>query len=85
MTLSSLCFSVVEVNAVGDSDEHIAVSDPVVLGHAHTDAVASGVDHGLEVAGRVDPVVDGTLEVFNREMNAWRRTPPWLFTCLFFV
>ena len=40
----------VEVNAVGDSDEHIAVGDTVVLGHAHADAVASGVNHGLEVS-----------------------------------
>ena len=32
-----------------------------MLGHAHADTVASGVDHGLEVAGGVDPVVDGAL------------------------
>ena len=37
----------IEVDAVGDSDKHVAVGDAVVLGHAHTDAVASGVDHGL--------------------------------------
>jgi hypothetical protein len=29
------------------------------LCHAHADAVASGVDHGLEVTGKVDPVVGG--------------------------
>ena len=51
----------VEVDAVGYSDKHIAVCNPVVLGHAHTDAVASRVDHRLEVSGRVDPIVDGTL------------------------
>ena len=32
-----------------------------MLGHAYTDAVASGVDHGLEVAGGVDPIVDSAL------------------------
>ncbi len=48
----------IEVDAVGDSDKHVAVGDAVVLGHAHTDAVASGVDHGPEVTGGVDPVVD---------------------------
>ena len=41
----------IEVDAVGYSDEHVAVGDAVVLGHAHADAVASRVDHGLEVAG----------------------------------
>ena len=51
----------VEVDAVGYSDKHIAVCNPVVLGHAHTDAVASRVDHRLEVSGRVSPVVDGAL------------------------
>lgn len=51
----------VEVDAVGYSDKHIAVCNPVVLGHAHTDAVASRIDHRLEVSGRVDPIVDGTL------------------------
>ena len=30
-----------------------------MLGHTHADTVASGVDHGLEVSGGVDPVVDG--------------------------
>ena len=39
----------------------IAIGDAVVLGHTHTDAVASGVDHGLEVTGGVDPVVDSAL------------------------
>ena len=51
----------IEVDAVGYSNEHVAVGDAVILGHAHADAVASRVDHGLEVAGRVDPVVDGAL------------------------
>ena len=32
-----------------------------MLGHAHADAVTSRVDHGFEVAGGVDPVVDGVL------------------------
>ena len=39
----------IEVDAVGYPDEHIAIGNPIVLGHAHADAVASGVDHGLEV------------------------------------
>ena len=58
-----LCFMGlrIEVDAVGYPDEHVAVGDTIVLGHAHADAVASGVDHGLEVAGGVDPVVDGAL------------------------
>ena len=51
----------IEVDAVGYPDEHIAVGDAVVLGHAHADAVASRVDHGLEVAGGVDPIVDSAL------------------------
>ena len=40
----------IEVDAVGHSNEHVAVSYSVVLGHAHADAVASRVDHGLEVS-----------------------------------
>ena len=58
-----LCFMGlrIEVDAVGYPDEHMTVGDAVVLGHAHADAVASGVDHGLEVTGGVDPVVDGAL------------------------
>ena len=51
----------VEVDAVGYPDEHVAVSNSVVLGHAHADAVASGVDHCFEVSGGVDPVVDSAL------------------------
>ena len=51
----------IEVDAIGYPDEHVAIGDSVVLGHTYTDAVASGVDHGLEVAGGVDPVVDGAL------------------------
>ena len=51
----------IEVDAVGDPDKHIAVGDAVVLGHAHADAVTSGVDHRLEMARRVDPVVDSAL------------------------
>ena len=51
----------IEVDTVGYPDEHVAVGDAVVLGHAHADAVASGVNHRLEVARRVDPVVDGAL------------------------
>ena len=51
----------IEVDTVGYPDEHVAVGDAVVLGHAHADAVASRVDHGLEVAGRVDPIVDSAL------------------------
>ena len=50
----------VEVDAVGDSKEQVAVGDAVVLSHPHSDAVASWVDHGLEVSRGVDPVVDGT-------------------------
>ena len=51
----------IEVDAVGYSNKHVAVCDPVALGHAHPDAVASRVDHGLEVSRGVDPVVDGVL------------------------
>ena len=51
----------IKVDAVGYPGEHVAVCDSVVLGHAYSDAVASRVDHGLEVTGRVDPVVDGML------------------------
>ena len=32
-----------------------------MLGHTYADAVASGVDHGLDVSGGVDPVVDSAL------------------------
>ena len=32
-----------------------------MLGDAYADAVTVRVDHGLEVSGRVDPIVDGTL------------------------
>ena len=45
----------IEVDAVGYSDEHVAVGYAVVLGHAYTDAVASGVNHRLEVARRGMP------------------------------
>ena len=45
----------IEVDAVGDPDKHIAVGDAVVLGHAHADAVTSGVDHRLEMARRGMP------------------------------
>lgn len=48
-----------EVDAVGYPNEHIAVGDTVVLGHARADAVISWVDYGLEVTGRVNPVFDG--------------------------
>ena len=48
----------VKVDAVGYPDEHVAVGDAVALGHAHADAVASGVNQGLKVSGGVDPVVD---------------------------
>ena len=58
MSTIRLC---IEVDAVGYSDEHVAVGDAVVLGHAYTDAVASGVNHRLEMTRRVDPVVDGAL------------------------
>ncbi len=51
----------IEVDAVEYSNEHVAVGDAVILGHAHADAVTSGVDHRLEMARRVDPVVDGVL------------------------
>ena len=51
----------IEVDAVWDSDEHIAVGDAIVLSHAHTDTVASGINHGFEVTGGVDSVVDGAL------------------------
>ena len=51
----------VEVDAVGYPNKHVAVGDSVVLGHAHTDTIASRVDHGLEVTGGCDPVVDGVL------------------------
>ena len=51
----------IEVDAVGYPDKHIAVGDAVVLGHAHADTVASGVDHGFKVTGGVDPVIDGAL------------------------
>ena len=45
----------IEVDAVGYSDEHIAVGDAVVLGYTYADAVTSGIDHGLEVARRGMP------------------------------
>ena len=51
----------IKVDAVGYPDEHIAVGDSVVPGHAHTDAVVSRVGHCLEVARGADPVVDGAL------------------------
>ena len=53
--------SCIEVDAVGYPDEHVTVGDAIVLGHAHADAVTSGVDHRLEMARRVDPVVDSAL------------------------
>ena len=40
----------IEVDAVGYSNEHVAVGDAVVLGHTHADAVTSGVDHRLEMS-----------------------------------
>ena len=40
----------IEVDAVGYPNEHVAVGDAVVLGHAHADAVASRVNHRLEVS-----------------------------------
>ena len=48
----------VKVDAVGYSDEHVAVGDAIALSYAHADAVASGVNHRLKVSGGVDPVVD---------------------------
>lgn len=51
----------IEVGAVGYSGEHVAVSDSVILGCPHSDAVTSRVGHGPEVAGGVDPVIDGVL------------------------
>lgn len=51
----------IEVDAVRYPNEHVTVSNPVVLGHAHADTVASWVDHGLEVTGRINPVVDSVL------------------------
>jgi len=39
----------IEADTVGYSNEHIAVGDAVMLGHAYPDAVAVRVDHGLEV------------------------------------
>ena len=51
----------IEIDAVGYSDKHVAVCDPVVLGHAYPDAVATWIDHRLEVTWGVDPVVDGAL------------------------
>ena len=46
--LGAICLRI-GIDAVGDSNEHVAVGDAVVLGHTHADAVASGVDHRLEV------------------------------------
>ena len=46
--LGAICLRI-EIDAVGDSNEHVAVGDAVVLGHTHADAVVSGVDHRLEV------------------------------------
>ena len=51
----------IEVDAVGYPDEHVAVNDSVVLGHTYSDVVTSRVYHGLEMARRFDPVVDGVL------------------------
>ena len=44
-------FSAVEIDAVGYPDEHVAVGDAIVLGHAHADTIASWIDHGLEMTG----------------------------------
>ena len=52
--LGTICLHI-KVDAVGDSDEHTAVGDAAVLGHAHADTVASGVNHRLEVARRALP------------------------------
>lgn len=51
----------IEVDTVGYPNKHVAVCDSVVLSHPHSYTVASRVDHGLEVTGRIDPVVDGVL------------------------
>ena len=48
--LIAVC-SCIEVDAVGYPDEHVAVGDAIVLGHTYADAVASLVDHRLEVTG----------------------------------
>lgn len=39
----------------------IAAGDAVILGNTHPDAITVWVYHGLEVAKRVDPAVDGPL------------------------
>lgn len=49
----------IEVDAAGYSYEHIAVSDPVILGSSHSDTITSWVYHGLEMTREVDPVVNG--------------------------
>ena len=51
----------IEVDTVGYPDEHVAVGDAIALGHTYADAVASLVDHSLEVTWGVDPVVHGAL------------------------
>ena len=48
--LNAICLRI-KVDAIGDSGEHVTVGDTIVLGHAHADAVASGVDHGLKMTG----------------------------------
>ena len=45
----------IEVDAVGYPDKHVTVGDAVVLGHAHADAIAPGIDHCLEMTGRGMP------------------------------
>ena len=51
----------VEVDAVRDSKEQVAVGYTIVLSHPHSDAVTSWVNHRLKVSRGVDPVVDGAL------------------------
>lgn len=51
----------IEFDAVGYPDEYVAAGNSIVPGHAHPDAAASRVDHGLEMPRGFDPVVDGVL------------------------
>ena len=51
----------IEVNAVGDSNEHKTGSNAIALGHAHPDAVVGRVGHGLEMTREVALVVQGVL------------------------
>ena len=70
-----LCFYIrlrIEVDAVGDSDEHVAVGDAAVLGHTHADTAASGT--GDEAASF--PNLQGAALVVAYP-DGWGSPLPW--------